>query len=500
MFKSTLHIILLVMLAINTRAQITSEKVQGGAVISVKSNGVYFSDASNNPSFSLPEFDGKHLAGFGSFWISALNKDGKVFQTASKSLNTPEFWSGPMDTFTRKSKSPGSWNKVWTTNRSEIELHRKNYQQNNYSVPASIAQWPGNSSPGEALPAILAPYYDWNADGKYTPAQGDYPFIQGTQATYTMYNDEYGEHAASQSVPLKAQIQQLTYNLMPGVSNAFILEAYVKNMSDETWMDAYFGFYTDLLLGNPDDNYAATLADRNLVIGYNGDISDEGPNGFGASLPYYGVGWLNQKMNSSMIFQETGTFRNFNNAAELRQVMTGNLTDSSLKHGKSRFAYPGNSDLNNTGQPISEESSANNPGKRNILNVAGPFQIPANGFIKLELAVYGGVSFQPDVAAKEHWDKILNFYQSNLSNRVNHSSQTRVYPNPINSGRTIFIQLTKPNPGEIKLFDSEGKLIMTQIALNEHVEFNTEGLKPGVYVLRVQQDTNAEIHKLFIIN
>lgn len=493
-----LHIAtLLLMASTAVHAQVSAGKLNGGAVISIKANGVLFSDETNAPSFKLPEFENQSLAGFGTFWISALNKDGKNLQTAATGTNAPEFWSGPIDTFTGKSKSPDAWNKVWLANRSEIENHRKNFEQTNYSVPQNIAQWPGNSASGEGLPAILAPYYDWNKDGQYTPQQGDFPSIQGNEAAYLMYNDEYGEHAASQSIPMKAQVQQLVYDLK---ENAFVIEAYIRNRSDEDWKDAYFGFYTDLTLGNTEDNYAASITDKNVVIGYNGDNLDEGTLGYGSLLPYFGIGWLNQKAHSSMIFHDTGTFRSFNNGAELRNIMKGNLASGMQKHDKSNFAYPGKSDLANTGLEISEETAGNLPGRRKILNVVGPFQIPVNGYVKLELSVFGGVSNQPQSAASEHWNRITNEFNSNLGASKTALKSSRVYPNPFCLGGKVHIQSQNQEDYQLLMYDCKGNLVKQLHSAGTETEMDTDGLNAGLYFINIQGNYISETHKIVIKN
>ena len=493
-----LHIAtLLLMASTAVHAQVSAGKLNGGAVISIKANGVLFSDETNAPSFKLPEFQNQSLAGFGTFWISALNKDGKNLQTAATGTNAPEFWSGPIDTFTGKSKSPDAWNKVWLANWSEIENHRKNFEQTNYSVPQNIAQWPGNSASGEGLPAILAPYYDWNRDGQYTPKTGDFPSIKGNEAAYLMYNDEYGEHAASQSIPMKAQVQQLVYDLK---ENAFVIEAYISNRSDEDWKDAYFGFYTDLTLGHSEDNYAATIADKNAVIGYNGDNLDEGTLGYGSSLPYFGIGWLNQKSHSSMIFHDTGTFRSFNNGAELRNIMKGNLASGMQKHDKSNFANPGKSDLANTGLEFSEETAGNLPGRRKILNVVGPFQIPVNGYVKLELSVFGGVSNQPQSAALEHWNRVYTEYHASLNTGVAEVNHMRIYPNPVCLGNKISVKLHGQGLFELNMYDSNGKFIRQLKTDNAEIEIDTEGLNRGVYLLNIRNQYISETHKIVIIH
>lgn len=501
MKKLFFHIALMLCLSSTAlMAQVVEKKLHNGGSISVKANGVLFSDMEGKPSFTLPEYGQKSLAEFGTFWISALNPQGKLLQSASTNLETPEFWSGPMDTFTRKSKTPADWNYVWLANRSEIELHRKNYQNNGYVVPSIIREWPGNSVDGQGLPAILAPYFDWDKDGIYSPERGDYPAVKGNEAAYLMYNDEYGEHAGSQSIPLKAQIQQLIYDVEGVSDNAFIIEAYVRNMSDEDWKDAYIGFYTDLTLGNNSDNYAATVADKNLIIGYNGDKDDEGISGFGDKLPYFGAGWLNQKSNSTMVFADAFDYRSFKTGAELRNLMTGKLVSGSLKHGKSRFTWPGNTDLSNTGVEISEESALTAPGNRSILNVAGPFDIPSNGFIKLELAVFGGLSSDSKNAAIQHWNAINDFYKENLDIKQTPVHKTIIYPNPVNKGTKVSFVLHDYTGAQYTIYDSNGREIGNSEANESNSQIDTKELKPGIYFIKISRKGITETQRIVVID
>jgi len=484
------------------QSQIATESIVNNVSIAGRSDGVLFSTSDGKNAFQFPANSNKSMASLGAFWISAIAQDSILLQSSIFNPQQPEFWSGPIDTLTLKSKNPDNWNSVYVVNANDIKLHRENYKNQGYSVPATIANWPGNSMAGAALPAVLAPYIDWNLDGLYTPQEGDYPAIKGDNAMYQIYNDEYGEHNTSGGIPLKAQISQMVFNYTGyGMENVLFVEAYVKNMGDYDWKDCYVGFYTDLILGNPNDNFIRTDVNQKLVYAYNGDDMDEGEFGYGTDKPFLGQVWLNRSLSSSSVFNlETPK-----NSTQLRSVMEGYTIEGKLKYdstGGSRFSNPGSSDLANTKSAISEESLGNLPGKRRMLSVIGPLNVNMGKSIKLDVALFAGIT-KSDVISEiiKQNQLVTNFYNKTLDNFSELSLNSfDIYPNPCRKHNEIYVKLPDYQTWTVDVLDMNGAIIFhTDNKTNNVIIASNKTGACGVYYIRATSK-DAVYYKKLIIN
>jgi hypothetical protein len=57
----------------------------------------------------------------------------------------------------------------------------------------------------------LAPYADYNNNQIYDPQNGDYPYIFGDQACYSITNDIYAAHTETGGNPFGAELHTMTY-------------------------------------------------------------------------------------------------------------------------------------------------------------------------------------------------------------------------------------------------------------------------------------------------
>ena len=484
------------------QSQIATEAITNNASIAGRSDGVLFTTSDGKSAFKYPANSNKMMASLGAFWISAKTNDSILLQASIYNPLQPEFWSGPIDTLTRKSKNPDNWNSVYLANAYDIKLHRENYKTPGYSVPKNIVDWPGNSLAGAALPAVLAPYIDWNLDGLYTPHNGDYPAIKGDNAMYQIYNDEYGEHNASGGIPLKAQVSQMVFNYTGyGMENVVFIEAYIKNMGDYDWKDCFVGFYTDIVLGNPNDNFIRTEVDQNLVYAYNGDETDEGDLGYGSDKPFLGQVWLNRPLSSSTVFEQKMP----SNSMQLRRIMEGYTLEGKLKYdstGGSKFAYPGTSDLNHTQSEISEESLGNVPGKRKMLSVVGPLNVKMGKGIKLEFALFAGTT-QASVEAevRKYAQSVKGFYNQNLNiTAIPKQNYLEIYPNPCHANSNIYIHLPDNQNWTVDVMDAKGVMVChSQNTYNNVIIAGDKIGACGVYYIRASS-SHAVFNKKLIIN
>jgi hypothetical protein len=168
--------------------------------------------------------------------------------------------------------------KLWKLNKTDIDFHRNNWSQPGYQPIADIASWPGNGVESSGQAAQLAPYGDYNQDGKYDPMDGDYPLIRGDQSIYFIMNDDM-IHNESFGNKLKVEIHGMVYGFdVPGdsmLSNTVFVHYDLINRSDKTYHDTYAGVFTDFDIGNPWDDYVGCDVTRASYYGFNGDNFDE---------------------------------------------------------------------------------------------------------------------------------------------------------------------------------------------------------------------------------
>jgi len=80
------------------------------------------------------------------------------------------------------------------------------------------------------------------------------------------------------------------------------------------------------------------------------------------------------------------------------------------------------------------------------------------------------------------------------------NTDVRVYPNPTNHHSTLNLESEKMIEGTIKVIDIQGKTILTQqLTLNNRFQINISKLKPGSYMVLIENPT-YRINKIVIIN
>ncbi len=161
---------------------------------------------------------------------------------------------------------------------------------NGYQIPEDITSWPAQGDTADGFSATLAPFFDRNTDGLYSPNEGDHPIFCGDFATYYISNDVAGANQITDFPSLGVELHTSVYgydSAVPSLFNTLFVQIKIFNRSPNTYTDVYIGRQSDFDLGNPQDDYVGTDVERAMVIGYNGDMNDEshtsGP-GYGTDL------------------------------------------------------------------------------------------------------------------------------------------------------------------------------------------------------------------------
>ena len=89
---------------------------------------------------------------------------------------------------------------------------------------------------------------------------------------------------------------------------------------------------------------------------------------------------------------------------------------------------------------------------------------------------------------------IYNYDDDNTGVLQNQLAETRIYPNPVNDYLNIFIK--NPQNSQIGIYDLQGRLMKSEIILNENTKIGVNDLSHGVYLIRVQNNGNHSVQKL----
>jgi hypothetical protein len=243
----------------------------------------------------------------GAIWLGGRDpgKNLKVAVQTYRSGTKTDFWPGPLSDRdgTTQTKTCDNWDKHFTVYGSEIEKHIKAFQTAKAAgVPYNIADlsqnvkgWPALGNPyflqihGFELPTArqgLAKFYDEDGDGRYNPANGDYPVIDirgcsapqyPDQMVFWIYNDNGNVHTqAERSLPIQMeiQVQAFAYKTNDALNDMTFQRYKLINRAVQDIDSTYFAMWTDPDLGCPDDDFVGCDTTRNLAYVYNLDAAD----------------------------------------------------------------------------------------------------------------------------------------------------------------------------------------------------------------------------------
>lgn len=239
-------------------------------------------------------------------WMSGLYNQATFVNAPTYGLSYLPYASGPISDI-YDGNYIEKYDRVWKVNRDEIELHKQNHSNSNYTMPEDIATWPGNGDHTKGEAFHLAPFVDVNGNGIYEPELGDYPDILGHQAVYTIFSNQRQDYffGASREGP---RGQVLEFHLMmyafdsaevSSLNNSVFLNYRVFNRSEEDVEDATFTLFTDWGMSNPVTSVCGSDSTENLFFGYNISSFDVE---YGSSPVAVAGSLLNQPLDGHMYF------------------------------------------------------------------------------------------------------------------------------------------------------------------------------------------------------
>jgi hypothetical protein len=239
------------------------------------------------PKYEVPKGSGKYSNFASALWIGGLDNGGQLHGGAQTyRQGGVDFWPGPLDTITATIDSATSMNydKIWKVSYTDINNFITAFNSGSVVATSDMLTWPahgiGNNSKN------LAPFVDHNNDGIYNPNYGDYPKIKGDQALYFIYNDKLAAHSSS-FTPMGIEVHGMAYAYgCPSVVNGHNELTYttfydyrIINRSSVNYHDVFVSMWSDVDLGNYNDDYIGSNVGDNYGFCYNADGYDDGVSG-----------------------------------------------------------------------------------------------------------------------------------------------------------------------------------------------------------------------------
>lgn len=465
--------------------------------------------------FEYPKGSGIHATYIGKFWMRALDNNGNLKLAAERySLVGNDYFFGPVSNV-YDSIFNVKYNKVWKVSAAQIDYHKTNLKTLGYVMPDGIATWPAHGDVSKGQAANLAPYFDFNGDGFYTPLQGDYPLILGDEALYIMFNDDRLPHTETGGAKLGAEIHMMVYGFNqpanPVVNDALFLNLRIYNRSTTDLNSFKLSWFNDFDLGNFNNDRMGCDTTTNTYFSYNGSVPDNPQNGllgYDSTRVALGATMLNTSLESFicltngfiLALTDPQTAVQYNNFMNSSWYDGSPYTYGGIGHASSSIIV----DHLFSGDPCnsSEWSDATSgffPEDRRGAGTTGAFNFPAGAQLSFDLAYSFAIGGSTDTclasgvtALKQTVPQLKDFYIDNnlgvlspILSSPNLSSITHrllIYPNPTQNLVTIEWQNLTLTNEPMMVIDMMGRKVLEHKLITEtKTTLDVSSLSEGVY-------------------
>ena len=255
-------------------------------------NGNLFYDGDSG-LYEVPKGGGVDALFAAGIWVGgAVNGDLRV---AAAQYSNFEFFPGPLADPAVPPSDCSAYDRIWTVRPADVA-----YYDATGVITDDLRDWPYD---------LGAPVIDGDGDeSNYDLAAGDRPDVHGEQTAFWVMHDA-GPHGETGGLPVGVEVQVLAWVSDNGdaARHSTFYRYRVINRNPVPIADFRLGFWSDVEVGNADDDYVGSGAD--LVYAYNADNFDEDGNapGYGSNPPAVGIESLNTPIATSMYYLNTPT-------------------------------------------------------------------------------------------------------------------------------------------------------------------------------------------------
>lgn len=530
--------LLLSVLAVSVRAQqvehLTANNVDAGIGIGGNLFSVIPDTIGINSTWTLfeaPKGSGIYSVATAAVWLTATDAANNTHCAAQRyKISDPGFADGPVAT-SYNSAYDQYYRRVFKVTRQQLDAHLTNtFPVSSAAVDPALKQWPakGNADVlaqyGVSIDHPLAPFFDVNGDGIYSPENGDYPLICGNEAIFFVFNSARTS-TDSFDFEIRGLAEEFAGNgvISPPVNNTVFVSYEVENKSNRAYNDFRLSLFEDVDLGCWLNDRAGCDTNLNLMFGYNGtdpDYDCNGLNGFGPLKAAHGVKFLNHRLAAFGYFtngapaamgdpQVCDQYQNYSHA---------NWADGThFTHGGIGYNTGTATDFMFSGDPNNPQdwsevqaSVSQPPGDRRVFGTAALGNFAPGEVKHIDLAfttVYDSTATMLTIVdtLKRDENIVQTFYNNQILScraaptvSVNETAvdiNVQIFPNPAHrsftiSGKTVI--------NELSLFDAQGRLQMQKTNPVNNAQIDVSALPAGVYMLRLKA-ANGTIMKRLVI-
>ena len=296
----------------------------------------------------------------GAVWLGGFDDGDNLkvaAQTYGRSQGNFDYWPGPLipdgdDQGEVEKETCAQWDRFFSVTALDIDQHKALFEQSKITgeayeeadIPRDIRGWPAKGNPyffdvhEFELPNTsqgLAGFHDYDQDGNYDPAQGDYPIIEirgcpniyyGDEMIFWIYNDSGNSHAESGSplkIKMEVQVQTFAYSTSDEINNMTFQRYKLINRAITSIDSTYFAWWVDPDLGCYTDDYVGCDVERSLAYVYNEDAvdgttgcnCDQGVPTYCEEVPILGVDYFRGPLNEFGEELGMSSFTYYNNGS-----------------------------------------------------------------------------------------------------------------------------------------------------------------------------------------
>ncbi|MHB1049556.1 MAG: FlgD immunoglobulin-like domain containing protein [Bacteroidota bacterium] len=215
-------------------------------------------------------------------WIVGKHRESGAIRTATQYYRN-EFQPGPISGVYNTSTNDLSVASDPQDSRFRIYKITKG---DNSSNNIDYAEWPGD---------LGAPYNDVNNNGQWDKGI-DTPKLTGDQTLWCVYNDlDTALHRlVGTTLPMGVEVHAMYYGFnSPGpLGNTMFIQWKIINKSNAYYDSLFLGLFSDLELGDANDDINGYDTTLHLAYVFNADDNDAGSSGYGTKPPACGTVFL----------------------------------------------------------------------------------------------------------------------------------------------------------------------------------------------------------------
>ena len=246
----------------------------------INSDGVFADERkTGNSGLEWPKGSGKTAVFTAGIWIAGTHRPTHAVRTAVMDYQS-EYQPGPLlETFNTTSNEDGLPTGRAADPRYRLyKIDQRDLKANAAPNP-DLTDWPGD---------LGAPFIDVDGDGKWTPGV-DKPKFYGDQQLWCVANDasraRHNSLGTSSPMGLEVRCLYFAFNRPGALGNMMFLKWQIINKSDADYDSTYISMWSDVDLGDANDDLPGCDTTLSLGYVYNGDNDDATTHGYGSKPP-----------------------------------------------------------------------------------------------------------------------------------------------------------------------------------------------------------------------